>query len=250
MKPIKYIRQKYYIPSIIKKSKTFIDDIKREAQKRQMVRMERRDIYFGVEGPIILNKGKFWSVSAHIKNGRWGKHWVLISPNLKGLIKRKSCFLRIDSGCTSGVLGDTTCDCLKQLRAAQEIALKTGGIIIYIPDQDGRGWQQEYKMANQRIMYETDLDTITVATKFYGDENTIDIRTFDEATLILRALGFPKGYKFYLGTKNPQKVDALLKEGFNVSTRPINIKCGATLIKHLEAKDKFFKKHIKEAQHA
>ena len=157
-------------------------------------------------------------------------------------------FIRLDSGCLSSLLGDNTCDCLAQLRTAEEILIERGGIIIHIPEQDGRGWK-EYKMANQRIMHETNLDTITVAREFYGGEDKIDIRTFDESALILKSLGFTMGYNFNIGTKNPKKVNALLEAGFNVSTQPIETNIPSkNLLKNLKAKDKFF--HKQEKTHA
>lgn len=197
---------------------------------------------FGVEGPIVFEVGKFWYVSAEVKGGKWGRHHILISPNLKVLIKRKKSFIRLDSGCLSGVLGDITCDCLGQLRIAQGIALHNGGIIIHIPAHDGRGWQ-EYKMAHQRIMNETGLDTITVAKEFCDGEDKIDIRTFDEAATILKALGFPEGYKFNLGTKNPKKVRALLEAGFVVDAHGVSVDHKSRFLRrNLKAKHKFFVK--------
>lgn len=255
MNGLKYIFQSKYEPSRydLKSSKSinsFINNVRGESLLRKIVKIDDSQVIFGIEGPVVLQNGKFWYISAEVKDGKWGKHHILVSPNLKSIIKRGKSFIRLDSGCLSGVLGDITCDCLEQLRVAQEIALMKGGIIIHIPDQDGRGWQ-ESKMAHQRIMHETSLDTITIATKFYGNKDLIDIRTFDESVLILKALGFPKNYKFELGTKNPIKINALLKAGFNILTTPIKVsgKLGS-LIKNLKAKDKFFKHHTKEKSHA
>ncbi len=246
MNQIKYYKQDRYETSntSLKSSGdvlSFINDIRREAHLRKFVEIDGRLVIFGVEGPIILPNGKFWSISAEVKDGLWGKHHIMVSPNLESLINKKQSFLRLDSGCFSGmVLGDITCDCLEQLRKAQSIILEKGGIIIHIPSHDGRGWQ-EYKMAHQRIMDETKLDTITVAAKFYGSENKIDTRTFNESALILKALGFPKKYSFDLGTRNPKKVKALLKAGFNIAAQSIEIDgISKILEKNLQAKYKFF----------
>lgn len=225
----------------------FIEKVRQESFNRQIVLIDSKIVIFGVEGPIVLPEGKFWSISAQVQNGKWGKHHILISPNLNDIIKRNECFIRLDSGCLSAVLGDNSCDCLEQLRMAQRVALKKGGVIIHIPDQDGRGWQVEYKMAHQRIMHETHLDTITIAAKFYGNQDMIDIRTFDESALILKALGFPRGYKFNLGTKNPKKVNALIEAGFNISTQAVEVNGGSKILtKNLKAKYEFFHNHIKE----
>jgi len=236
----KYQPSKYSIDKY-KDSSRFISLIKKEALSRQVVQVDNNKVIFGVEGPVILPSGKFWSVSAYVENGIWGKHYILVSPNLDKLIKNKKTFLRLDSGCVSGmILGDKTCDCLQQLRKAQEIALDKGGIIIHIPKHDGRGWQ-EYKMANQRIMDECQLDTISAALNFYGNENIIDRRSFTEAAIILRAMGFEVGYKFNLGTKNSKKSEDLEKYGFVVYSKPVEIECtNEEIIKNLKAKYKYW----------
>ncbi len=245
-----YVRKENFTPSILKPNFPkggYINAMRKEANQRQVINVDGKKVIFGVEGVIILKSGVFWSITAYVKGGKWGVHHILISPNLKNVIEKNECFIRLDSGCLSGILGDTTCDCMEQLRVAQEEALKKGGVIVHIPDQDGRGWR-EYKMANQRIMHETKLDTITVAEKFYGSKGRIDQRTFEESALILKALGFPKDYKFDLGTKNPKKVNAMLEAGFNVSTHAIEVNGKSKhATKNLRAKYEFFK--VKTTNH-
>ena len=238
-----YKERKIFKPSKYKVDhKHYFDRVRGEAQMRQVVTVNGHHVMFGVEGPIILPEGKFWSISAEVEGGHWGKHWILITPDLPTILKKKKCFIRLDSGCISGVLGDITCDCMEQLRVAQLEALKKRGIIIHIPDQDGRG-HGEFKMANQRLMDHCKMDTISVAERFYGSREKIDIRTFDEAAIILKALGFPKGYKFDLGTKNPKKVQALLRAGFVVDAHEIAINGKSRLLnKNLKAKHQFFEK--------
>lgn len=251
MNEVRFIVKEKYSPSNIKKSDSFANDVKREADERQMVDVDSHTIMFGAEGPVIFKTGKFWTISAEVEYGKWGRHYVMVSPNLKTLIEKGECFIRLDSGCMSGVLGDITCDCLEQLRVAQEEALKRGGIIIHIPDQDGRGWGNDYKMANQRIMHETKMDTISVAKEFYGGESKIDVRTFEESALILKALGFPQGYKFDLGTKNPKKMNALTRAGFDVVSHAVKVNgMSKHLIKNLKAKDEFFNNQPKEKANA
>ena len=243
---LKYYRKNKYQPSNIKIKlhedvNYFIDKVRQESYMRQIIIVDNKIVVFGVEGSIILPNGKFWYISAEVQNGKWGKHHIITSPGIEKLILKRESFLRLDSGCLSGMIfGDVTCDCLNQLRRAQNIILKRGGIIIHIPGHDGRGLQ-EYKMANQRIMYETKLDTITVAKKFYEDHRLIDIRTYDESILILKALGFKKGYRFNLGTKNPNKINTLIKEGFKVDNREIDVKKKNGMVaKNLKAKHLFW----------
>jgi len=154
----------------------FIERVRKESLIQQTVKIGSCNVIFGIEGPIVFSgKEKFQLVSATVENGKWGKYHILYYPNLKDLISRDKTFLRLDSGCFSGmILGDQTCDCLYQLRRAQKIILKKGGIIIHIPGHDGRGWG-EFKMANQRIMDECRLDTISAASSFFLEIKMLSI---------------------------------------------------------------------------
>ncbi|MFH1968502.1 MAG: hypothetical protein ABIJ84_03895 [bacterium] len=250
-----YRHQNKYKPSrcefnLFENFDSFVKYVREESLSRKIVKIGDNTVIFGVEGPIILSNGKFWSVSAEVKNGIWGKHYIIIAPNIETLIKRKQSFLRLDSGCSSGmVFGDITCDCLRQLRSAQNVALQHGGIIIHMPSHDGRGWQ-DYKMANQRIMDECDVDTITAAVAFYGNRKMIDCRTYEEAVIILKALGFPAGYNFDLGTKNPKKLSALIDAGFTVSSSPLKIrKPSEHISKNLKAKYKYWQSVTQGEEH-
>lgn len=202
----------------------FVKRVRRESLKRQEIEVGNRKVMFGVEGPIIADRKKLCLVSAKVENGKWGTHYIIFSPDIETLISSEKTFLRLDSGCLLGMIfGDQTCDCLEQLRKAQKIILKKGGIIIHTPSHDGRGWG-EFKMANQRIMNECNFDTITTAIAFYRDKNLFDQRCFKESVLILKALGFPKRYEFDLGTKNSMKESALIETGFTVFSKPVELK--------------------------
>lgn len=193
-----------------------------EFGKYQFVRVHFKTqeyyVAFGVSGPIITRFGKFELVSAEVVGGKWGIQYVLAFPNLSMVCKQKNIFVRVDSGCNSGMLfGDVTCDCAEQLHKAQELCVSNGsGVIISVPQHDGRGWG-EYKMATQRLMNEFNIDTVTASRLFYGCEDDIDQRTYCESVLILRALGFGSKHNFNLGTNNPQKIAAFVELGFSVS---------------------------------
>jgi len=126
--------------------------------------------------------------------------------------------LRIDSGCLSGQLfGDTTCDCREQLEVSKKACIENeSGMVINIPAHDGRGWG-EFKMANQRLMDELSLDTVEAARLFYGSDTLIDQRTYTEAALIVRALGFDERYSFSFASNNPRKIGAFQALGMHVS---------------------------------
>jgi hypothetical protein len=90
-------------------------------------------------------------------------------------------------------------------------------------------------------MDEFKVDTIRAAIAFYGNEKVIDRRTYDDSIIILKALGFPPGYKFILGTKNPNKIESLVKEGFRIKEIPLEIKTKNSFLKNnLRAKYDFW----------
>jgi GTP cyclohydrolase II len=220
------VKNEYQCPEPKRDRETLTDYIQRvreESLRYQFVSVtdankQLKYVCFGVAGPIITRDGDFFVVPAEVVGGEWGIHYFLFYPDLQNLKNRSEVMVRIDSGCFSGmVLGDVTCDCLKQLRKAQALCVKNkGGMIIEIPGHDGRGWG-EYKMANQKIMNELKMDTIETASMFYGSQKDIDQRTYTEAALILKALGFGVGQSLDLATSNPFKINAFKEFGFRIS---------------------------------
>jgi len=214
-----------YEPSLPKQAsentQEYIARIIRESEEYQFVKVEdnRGKVQyaaFGVSGPVINDIAEFLLVPAQIVGGIWGVHHFLIYPNLQTLKNQNELFLRLDSGCFIGmVLSDNTCDCKKQLEVAMQKCKDFGaGVIIEIPSQDGRGWG-EYKMANQRISHELGVNTVDTARLFYGDDESSDRRTYDEAALLLKAIGLGDK-KIKLGTNNPKKISAFASLGMAV----------------------------------
>lgn len=201
---------------------TYLNRIVRFATKPQFVQVATNGVAkyvaFGVSGPIITEHGKFLMVPAQVVGGVWGTHYFLIYPNLQELRDSENVLIRLDSGCFSGqILGDITCDCREQLEIGMGLCVENGsGIVIHMPNHDGRGWG-EFKMANQQIMDELKVDTVEAARLFYGDETAIDQRTYDEAIMILQALGF-KNHTFCLATNNPRKISAFNAAGMHIKT--------------------------------
>lgn len=226
----------------------YIKRLAKESSTYQFVSIKTKNgikyISFGVPGPIITAYGEFFVIPAEVVGGSWGIHYFMLYPGLASVLKNNYTTMRMDSGCFSGmVLGDMLCDCLQQLRTAQKLCVEKGtGIVVEIPGHDGRGWG-EYKMANQKIIRGLGYDTIKAAENFYGDKKWIDIRTYDEATLILKALGFEKGQKFNLETNNPFKIKAFRDAGFTVNENlTLRAEPAHKLAqKHISAKIKFWK---------
>lgn len=199
----------------------YIERIKKESESFQFVAVTSKTgkieyAAFGTPGSVINNVGEFWMVPAQIVGGEWGVHYFLIYPDLPKLKEEKDLFMRIDSGCFIGmVFNDNTCDCKQQLEVAMQLCVENGsGLVIEIPNQDGRGWG-EYKMANQRITNELGINTVDTANIFYEDPHLVDRRNYDEAALLLKAIGL--GDKnVVLGTNNPKKIEAFTALGINV----------------------------------
>ena len=214
-----YISSKNYNEKETKEE--FIERIKKEAAERQTVPIvfngEKKIVLFGTEGQIISSFGKFQLVPAKVLFGKWGWHYVLIYPNLETLLKKNNIILRLDSGCFSGmVLADVTCDCHEQLKLAQKYCVENGGgIVVHIPEQDGRG-HKHFKMAEKRLFDELKMDYAKAAKAFYEKDELIDIRTYDESAIILNALGF-EGHTFKMATNNPRKVQAFKAAGMKVA---------------------------------
>lgn len=243
---------KQYAPMKKKQQKESVEEFAfrlfQQASKYQFVQVvfdgERKHVVFGVSGPIITEQGEFTLLPASVVGGKWGWHYILLYPDLETVIREKEIFIRLDSGCLSGqMFGDITCDCREQF----DIALKScrvnkSGIIISIPRHDGRGWNG-FKMANQQLMNDCGLDTVAAARLFYQDEAAIDQRTYTEAVLILRALGFGEYHFFNLATNNPRKIGAFHALGMNLkcSQPVIAKKMNPTLKKNLIAKSKNWK---------
>ncbi len=230
----------------------YVERVRRESQEHQFVGVQHQGqihyVAFGVPGPIVTPYGTFAMVPAQVVGGRWGVHSVLLYPSLKTLkTMTEEIFVRIDSGCFSGmVLGDNTCDCKEQLELGKHTCVERGaGIVVEIPGHDGRGWG-DYKMANQRLMADLGYDTVMAARAFYGGDECVDQRTYVECALILRALGFGEQQRFALGTNNPLKTKALMSLGFQLadSTPVVGKNLSEAVKRNLRAKGSFWRHTI------
>jgi len=247
----------FYVPFTPKarkeSDKVYVKRLVEASIKHQFVKIKEKDqvnyIAFHVPAsPVITRYGRFELYIAEVVGGKWGPHYVLVYPNLKTILKKKDILVRTDSGCHSGmVLGDITCDCAEQLRSAQRLCVENGsGVIIHMPSHDGRGWGH-YKFCNQRIMDDLEVDTVTAARLFYGDEAEIDLRTYDEAVMILRSLNLGNRHTFHLATNNPKKIKAFEECGLKLSGTQSVVaeRISKTAIKNLNSKAKNWRHNLK-----
>lgn len=121
-------------------------------------------------------------------------------------------FVRIHSECLTGdVWGSLRCDCGDQLSKAMEIAALNGGVVVYLR-QEGRGIGIINKIKAYRLQ-DTGLNTIdaNIHLGFEADE-----RSYEIAVNILGDLGINR---IRLLTNNPEKMDALITQGIEVTER-------------------------------
>jgi GTP cyclohydrolase II len=127
-----------------------------------------------------------------------------------GDLQRGVPLLRIHSQCLTGeVLGSLRCDCRGQLEVAMStIAEQGSGLVIYL-HQEGRGIGLMAKLKAYALQ-DQGLDTIQ-ANEALGF--AADCRDFSLAAAVLHEL---KIRQVRLMTNNPQKVEALTKDGIEI----------------------------------
>lgn len=164
------------------------------------------------------------------RDGSGVEHVALVKgdPSAQGEVP----LVRLHSECVTGdALGSLRCDCGAQLHAAlNRIGQASSGVLVYVRDHEGRG----IGLANKICAYELQdagFDTVDANHKL-GFE--ADARDWTAAAAILRDLGITR---LELLTNNPDKVEALEVQGFEVSKRvPIEIAPNRFNREYLETK--------------
>ena len=136
-------------------------------------------------------------------------HLTLRHPDLD---TTESVYVRIHSECITGdIFHSMKCDCGQQLDAAMKILQEKKGILIYLR-QEGRGIGiiNKIKAYNHQ---EKGLDTVE-ANEALGLKS--DYRKYDLAAEIFQSMGINR---VNLITNNPDKIDALNKNGIIVESR-------------------------------
>ncbi|MCC2033218.1 GTP cyclohydrolase II [Microbacterium sp. BWT-G7] len=118
---------------------------------------------------------------------------------------------RINSACvTSEVFGDDRCDCAWQLEEALRRIIEFGsGVIIYHPNQEGRGIGLFRKLQSYQLMSRG----MSTNEAFSALGEPADARSYGAAVTILKALGIDR---VRLLSNNPVKMQALEDGGISV----------------------------------
>jgi len=148
--------------------------------------------------------------------------------------KGEPVYVRMHSGCLTGdVFHSLKCDCGRQLEKAMKFIQRKGsGVIVYIPEHEGRGIGLANKVKAYALQADG-LDTVEANLEL-GFEN--DIRNYGLGAQILRALGIRK---IRLLTNNPSKVVGLEGYGLKIVERvQLKVKPTRHTKKYLSTKKK------------
>ncbi len=193
----------------------------------------------GGAGPLITSAGKFYLFDFHIDDS-WGDYEVIYKGDLDDekmpLFGDKPLLLRIDSGCGTGQkYGDLTCECKDQLIAAMRMIEENGsGMIIHIPEHEGRGKGLPFKLATLALEDELKVNTVEAAAILAKD---IDVRTYGGAIGILKFFRVKEG-RIDVITNNPEKTKVFAENGYVVNMVDIVIAPNEHTEMHLIAKEK------------
>lgn len=156
------------------------------------------------------------------------EHLAFVTGQVSG---SENVLVRIHSECFTGdVLGSRRCDCGEQLdRSLQLLARQGQGVLIYLR-QEGRGIGLLQKLRAYNLQ-DQGYDTVD-ANLLLG--HGADERDYSLAARILDDLGIQS---VRLLTNNPAKIDALRREGIQVSDRyPLEITANADNHGYLQTK--------------
>ena len=170
-------------------------------------------------GVILTSDGYFHHFDFGIDD-QWEKYSVIFRGDLDDdlmpvFTKPDVLLIRVDSGCETGQLFcDITCECRQQLGLAMKTIAEAGeGMIINIPQQDGRGFGLPFKLATLRLQTLFKMDTVEAAHAV-APNGVIDIRTYGGVIGILKYFGVPTSMKINLATNNPHKAKVFGENGY------------------------------------
>jgi GTP cyclohydrolase II len=164
------------------------------------------------------------------------EHYVLQVNEVEGVIP----MVRIHSECATGdIFGSLRCDCQDQLHESLSlIANHKNGAVVYLKNQEGRGIGISNKIKAYHLQ-EQGLNTYE-ANEALG--LPADARNYDDATAILKILGYTS---ITLITNNPLKEAAVKAAGITFTTHHVNSATNEHNKAYLDAKINIGQHHIK-----
>ena len=180
---------------------------------------------FEVETTVPTSHGSF-QIRAYRDRMTGADHVAIVSG-----IPADGALVRVHSECLTGeAFGSLKCECGPQLQAALDTIEESGGIVVYLRGQEGRGIGLINKLRAYKLQ-EDGLDTLD-ANLALG--LPADARDYGAASAILDELGVSS---VRLLTNNPEKVRQLEAHGVTVSERvPLVVGVGSHNEGYLAAK--------------
>ncbi len=118
----------------------------------------------------------------------------------------------------------------------RKIAQVGEGIVINIPNQDGRGMGNHFKLATLSLQEQLRLTTVEAASVL-TDAGPIDKRSYAGVIAILRFLQVSQKCEIGLMTNNPYKLSVFVENGYRAVARvPAIIPPTYYTRRHLESK--------------
>ena len=215
----KYNIERLKIEKMLESAQSTLEPIRKvfqviEDSIPQIIQVTRNGV-----GPLVTKDGPVWQYD-FILNDRWEKYSVLISGKMD--IKTfqpifnldEELHIRIDSGCETGqIFNDMTCDCLDQLNIGSSEIAKNQGILIHIPNQDGRGMGLPFKLATLYLQEGLGLDTVESAS-LLASGGVIDVRTYAGVIAIMKFFEIPVEAKLNFHSNNPHKREVFEANGY------------------------------------
>ncbi|MFJ8363335.1 bifunctional 3,4-dihydroxy-2-butanone-4-phosphate synthase/GTP cyclohydrolase II [Streptomyces sp. NPDC093984] len=140
--------------------------------------------------------------------------------------------VRVHSECLTGdVFGSARCDCGPQLEASlRRIQAEGRGVVVYLRGHEGRGIGLMSKLRAYELQ-ERGRDTLDANLEL---GLPADARDYAAGAQILKDLGVSS---VRLMTNNPEKTDALLRHGLEVTARePMPVQAGEHNLRYLRTK--------------
>jgi|SRR6185312_5715408 len=227
---------------ILEAARAAMSQVQKLVQIREAGKIEQLTVTRTSIGPLNTEHGNFHQVHFTV-NDRWRDYHAIVccrdwNKDFSPQFSPASLLVRIDSGCGTGqTYLDDTCECRKQLAVAmQQIHQAGAGVIISIPQQDGRGMGIDFKLATLILQHHLGSDTYEAATTLAG-HSEIDVRTYAGAVALLKFWNISICTKVGLLTNNPEKMDIMRENGFRYVERvPLIIPATPLTERHLAAK--------------